>query len=118
MRYPEKKALASSLCSSFVSVAIMVLAYYVLFLAFYSDISLLILLFVIPVVNLAGLIPFSINALGITEGVGILLFSSFGYEPELVLSILLAGRMLTILCSATGGLPFLLGRWSLRTGQQ
>jgi uncharacterized membrane protein YbhN (UPF0104 family) len=68
------------------------------------------LLFVIPVVNLAWLIPVSINGLGITEGVGILLFSHFGFAPELVLSILIAGRALLVLCSATGGVPFLLNR--------
>jgi uncharacterized protein (TIRG00374 family) len=108
--YPDKKALALSLLVSFLFLATTVGSNYFLFLAFNTDISLLVLLFVIPVVNLAWLIPISINGLGITEGIGIVLFSHFGFEPELVLSIMIAGRALLMLCSATGGIPFLLNR--------
>ena len=113
LSYPDKKALALSLLISLLFLFIVVAANYLLFLAFNSDISILVLLFVVPVVNLAGLIPISINALGITEGVGIVLFSHFGFAPELVLSILIAGRALLVLCSSTGGLPFLFDRYPM-----
>lgn len=102
--YPDNKALAYSLLISFVFLATIVISNYFLFLAFGTELSIPILLFAIPVINLAGMIPISINALGVTEGVGIVLFSHFGLEAELILSVFLTGRVLLILCSATGGL--------------
>jgi hypothetical protein len=110
LAYADKRALILSLLSSFVLLALTMLANYFLFRAFNRDVSVLVLLFVITVVNLAGMIPISINALGVTEGLGIVLFSHFGYEPELILSIFLTARVLLLLCSATGGIPFLLKR--------
>lgn len=108
--YPDKAALTRSLLISFLFLVLVVLSNYFLFLAFDSHVDFLVLLFVIPVVNLAGMIPISINALGVTEGVGIVLFGHFGFEPELILSILLTARILLVLCSATGGIPFLFRR--------
>ena len=110
LAYADKRALILSLLNSFVLLALTMLANYFLFRAFNRDVSVLVLLFVITVVNLAGMIPISINALGVTEGLGIVLFSHFGYEPELILSIFLTARVLLVLCSATGGIPFLLKR--------
>jgi len=111
--YPDKKALTFSLLVSFLFLVVIVVSNYFLFRAFGSDVSVMILLFSIPVINLAGMIPISINALGVTEGVGILLFSHFGFGPELVLSVFLTGRVLLTLCSATGGIRLLVPRGSL-----
>jgi glycosyltransferase 2 family protein len=108
--YPDKRALSYSLLMSLLFIGLNVLAYYFLFLAFNSRISLSTLFFVIPLVNLAGLLPISINAIGVTEGAAIVLFSHFGFAPELILSIFLAARVLLVLCSATGGIAFLLAR--------
>jgi len=110
INYPDKKSLTNALLTSFLYTIVMVLSYYLLFRAFHNDISFLTLLFVIPIVSLAGLVPISVNALGITEGVGIILFSQLGFEPELILSILLTGRVLLTLCSATGGTLLLFRR--------
>jgi glycosyltransferase 2 family protein len=110
LSYPDKRALLMSLVMSFLFIALNILAYYFLFFAFNTHVSLLALLFVIPLVSLAGLIPVSINAIGVTEGAAMLLFSQFGFAPELILSIFLAGRVLLLLCSATGGIAFLLTR--------
>jgi uncharacterized protein (TIRG00374 family) len=108
--YPEKKVLTRSLLISFIIVGLTIASNYFLFLAFNVDVSFWVLLFVIPIVNVAGMIPISINALGVTEGVGIVLFGHFGFEPELILSIFLTARILLILCSATGGVRFLFWR--------
>jgi uncharacterized membrane protein YbhN (UPF0104 family) len=107
LSYPNKKVLALSLLVSFVSVALTIFFNYCLFLAFRADISIWVLSFLVPILALAAMIPVSINALGVTEGLGIVLFSKFGFEPELVLSILLAGRVLQVLCSLTGGIPLI-----------
>jgi glycosyltransferase 2 family protein len=110
LSYPRKKALLMSLVTSLLFVGWNILAYYFLFLAFNSHVSFLVLVFVIPLVSLAGLIPISINAIGVTEGAAILLFGQFGFAPELILSTFLAARVLLLLCSATGGIAFLLTR--------
>jgi len=107
INYPDKRILFRSLLLSFAYVALIVFSNYFLFRAFGARISLLTLFFVVPMVNIAGLLPISINALGVTEGVGILLFSQFGVKPEVILSVFLTGRVLLILCSATGGIPLL-----------
>jgi glycosyltransferase 2 family protein len=110
LAYPSRRILLRSLALSFAFYGLVIVSNHFLFAAFGRDVSLLVLLFVIPVINLAAMIPVSINAIGVTEGVGIVLFSRFGYEPEVILGIMLTGRVLLMACSATGGLPFLLGR--------
>lgn len=106
--YPDKRMAAFGLVASFVFALLAVLSNYFLFLAFGHEISFTLLMFVIPVVSLAGIIPLSINALGITEGVGMYLLVHLGVEAEVALSVLLTGRILQVLCSATGGIPLLL----------
>jgi uncharacterized protein (TIRG00374 family) len=107
INYPDPLRLLQALICSISFVFLTVGSYYLLFLAFRSDVSLLLLCFAIPTVSLAGAIPLSINGLGIAEAVGIMLFSRFGFEPEIVLSIFLCARGLLILCSATGGIRYL-----------
>ena len=111
--YPDKKLMASSLIVSFIFTGLVVLSNYCLFLAFDPRVPLALLFFVVPIINLSGMIPISINALGVTEGVGLFLLSLFGYQPEIVLSVLLLGRVLLVLSSATGGVPFVLRRDSM-----
>jgi glycosyltransferase 2 family protein len=106
--YPDKRMVAYGLVVSFIFALLAVLAQYFLFLAFGHTISFTLLMFVIPVVSLAGIIPLSLNALGITEGVGMYLLVHLGVEAEVALSVLLTGRVLQVLCSSTGGLPLLL----------
>jgi uncharacterized protein (TIRG00374 family) len=108
--YPDKTALVRSLIISVLFLILAVISNWFLFLAFDRHVDIPILLFVIPLVSLAGMIPISINSLGVTEGAGIVLFRHFGYEPELILSIFLTARILLILCSATGGIRFLFRR--------
>jgi uncharacterized membrane protein YbhN (UPF0104 family) len=110
LAFPDKRRIAYSLAASFGFTLLAILANYLLFLAFGAHISFGILLFVIPVVNLVGLVPISINGLGVTEGLGMYLFARLGIEPELALSVLLLARVLQFLCSSTGGVRLLLSR--------
>lgn len=63
---------------------------------------------VAPLVNLAGLLPLTPNALGITEGVYVYLYAQLGIAPEGVLTVALLGRLLTFAASLVGGC-YLLG---------
>lgn len=105
--FRNKKILLIGLGISIVFVLLSMLSLYAGFLAFGAAPSFLVFLFIVPCIQLARLIPISINALGITEGVGVYLFSLFGIQGELTLSVLIAGRILLIFCTATGGLFYL-----------
>lgn len=106
--YPDKRMAVYGLLASLVFALLVILAQYFLFLAFGQRVSFTLLMFVIPVVSLAGIIPLSVNALGITEGVGMYLLVHLGVEAEVALSVLLTNRVLQVLCSSTGGVPLLL----------
>ena len=63
---------------------------------------------------LSKIMPFTINALGIKEGLTIYLFGLAGVNKELSLSVSLVGRFLTILLSLPGGILFLINSMSFR----
>lgn len=105
--FKNKKILFICFVVSNLFIFIGILATYLGFKAFHYDISFVLLCFLMPLINLSGLIPFSINSLGIREGIGVYLFSFFGVKPEVALSVLLINRILLILCSTTGGLKYL-----------
>jgi uncharacterized membrane protein YbhN (UPF0104 family) len=83
---------------------------YLAFLAFNYEVSMALLFFVMPLLNFSEFLPFSINSLGIKEGVGIYLFSLFEVNKEIVLLVLLTSRALLAICSITGGLRYLVNK--------
>lgn len=57
-----------------------------------------------PLIALAGMVPISINALGVTEGAFVVLFSQAGVAPAEALAAAVLARLLRIAASVVGGL--------------
>ena len=57
-----------------------------------------------PLIALAGMIPVSINALGITEGAFVVLFAQAGIVPAEALAAAVLARLLRVAVSAVGGI--------------
>ena len=59
------------------------------------------------IVRLISLLPISINSLGITEGLYIVLFGLIGISSVDALTVALLGRVLLMLVSLSGGIVFI-----------
>jgi len=92
---------------SFFFLLIGIFSIYICFLAFNYKISILVLFFIIPLINLSELFPFSINSLGIKEGFGIYLMSIFNIDITIGLAVLLTSRSLVMFGSLIGGIRYL-----------
>ena len=107
MSFDDRKVLIISIITSTLFLLLGVIAHYLAFKAFSTDVSFVLLLFLVPLLSVAGLVPFTINSFGVREGIGIYLFSLFAIAPEVALSVILVLRVLLLACSATGGLRYL-----------
>lgn len=108
--FKNKRVIILSVVCSVVFLCLSIFSLHLAFRAFDHSVSFILLSFLIPIINLTGVVPFSINSLGIKEGVGVYLFSVFGIAPELTLAVLLMNRILLMICSATGGLRYIVHR--------
>ena len=108
--FPKTGPLIIVFVSSFIFVVITALSYSFFFAAFGISVPFLLLLFLIPLIAIAEMAPFTINSLGIREGVGMFLFSYFGIPAAVSLSVLLASRVIGLLLSVTGGVAYLFSR--------
>lgn len=88
--------LSSALCS------------YLYFLSIDVKVPVLELIQIYTLVRLIGSLPISINSLGITEGLYIILFSTIGVNSVDALTVALLGRILLLLVSLSGGFLFIL----------
>ena len=86
---------------------LVVLVYYFSGIALSIDISIQTLLFVVPLVSLATLIPVSLNGLGLREASFAYLLSFSGVEPENAISMSLFVYFVSIIFSALGGFIFI-----------
>ncbi len=82
-------------------------AYQLCFRAFGEQIAFLHVLFILPIISVAGAVPISINGLGIKEGLSVFLFSIFGISLEVALAVALTARVLLIIATSTGGIAYL-----------
>jgi uncharacterized protein (TIRG00374 family) len=62
----------------------------------------------VPLVSLAGMIPVSVNGLGVREALYILLFGRVGIPAELAVSLALLYLAVTVVASLPGGLAYAL----------
>lgn len=107
LSFNNRRILFISLLISSVFLLLSILSLSFAFRAFNYDVSFSLLLFIVPMIQLSGLIPFSINSLGISEGIGVYLFIIFGVNPQVALLVLLSSRVLFALCTLTGGLKYI-----------
>lgn len=83
------------------------------FLAFGLTISPLLVVTLMPVVFAVSALPISINGLGVSEGVFVLVFTAGGLEPAEAAAVAILLRVTGILMSGFGGLLYLIERRSL-----
>lgn len=62
----------------------------------------------VPLVSLAGMVPVSVNGLGVREALYILLFGRLGVPAEIAVSLALLYLAVTFLASLPGGLAYLM----------
>ena len=62
----------------------------------------------VPLVSLAGMVPVSVNGLGVREALYILLFGRIGIPAELAVSLALLYFGVTVIASLPGGLVYAL----------
>ena len=67
----------------------------------------------VPLVSLAGMVPVSVNGLGVREALYILLFGQIGVTAELAVSLALLYLAVTVVASLPGGVVYALQRTPL-----
>jgi glycosyltransferase 2 family protein len=73
-------------------------------MAFGVDMDLLTLLFFSTIIQIAGILPISLNAVGVSEGLIVFLYGLVGISPEISLGAALIERVCVILVSSIGAL--------------
>jgi glycosyltransferase 2 family protein len=105
--FKENNVIVKAISLSILFLSISIFSMFLCFKAFGGEINFLTLLFLIPFVHFSDLIPFTINSLGVKEGLGIYLFSLLGINLEISAAVFLASRVLLALCTLTGGLKYI-----------
>lgn len=103
----HKKVLLSALIISIVFVLFGVLATYLYFLSIAIEVPIRELILIYTLVQLIGILPISINSIGLTEGSYIILFGLIGISSVDALTVALLGRVLLMLVSLSGGVVFI-----------
>jgi uncharacterized protein (TIRG00374 family) len=84
------------------------------FLALGQSISPLLVITLIPVVYAVTVLPISINGLGVSEGVFVVVFAAAGMEPAAAAAVAILLRVTGLLMTSVGGLLFMVERHRLR----
>jgi len=103
----NKKVLWVAFLLSIMFILLGTLSTYLYFLSIAIKIPVFKLLLIYTIVQLLGLLPISINSLGVTEGSYIILFGLIGISSIDALTVALLGRVLLMLVSLSGGVVFI-----------
>ncbi len=101
-------ALASTLVLSFVHQGIVIAVVFLCARALALDVPLSPFAVFVPIVSLAGMIPVSVNGLGVREALYVLLFGRVGVPAETAVSLALLYLGVTLLASLPGGVAYLM----------
>lgn len=104
----EKKIIFISLTFSIFFVIISTVSTWFFFKAVDYNISLILLFFIVPLINFAEFVPFTINSFGAKEGLAIYIFHLFNLNPESALAAYLLIRLLSLILTSTGGIGYIL----------
>lgn len=99
----KKNSLFKALVLSIPFYVIIIIFNYFVFRAIGSDLSVLDILFIAPLIILISMVPFSINGLGVAEGAFVILYSQAGILPPEALAAALLRRTINIVVSLLGG---------------
>lgn len=106
-----KGVLYAMLISAFFS-ALCSLTIYLSFYAVHNDLNFGVFLYTVPALNITKLFPFTIDSIGIKEGVGVYIYSFYNIAPEATLAALLFSRTFNVVVSLMGGLIYIIDRAS------
>lgn len=100
----SKKTLIYGFLNSIIFCLIIAVARYILFLAFNIQVDFFYILLVSSITQIIGILPISLNSIGVTEGLSVFLFSLVGVPVEISLVVALIGRISLMATSSLGGL--------------
>ncbi len=95
--FENKKVLFKWFLISLVFTLLSVVLTYLFFLAVWYEISFLLICFLYPIINMAGIIPISINSLWVKEWLWIYLYWLFSVPAEVALVQAFVGRIMQII---------------------
>jgi len=104
------KQLIPPLIFSVVFILNVVLSTWFLFVSFGLTVPILYIALIVSITNIAGILPISLNSIGVTEGLYVFLLAVVGVAPETALAVALVGRVSLIITSAIGGVVYGLSR--------
>lgn len=102
-----QSTLIKTLLLSIVFILLGIFSNYLYFLSIGIKVPILELVQIYTIVRIIALLPISINSLGITEGLYIVLFGLIGISSVDALTVALLGRVLLMLVSLSGGVVFI-----------
>jgi len=101
--FDSRRVLLLAVLYSLVFVAINVVGRLLVFSAFGIELNPLFVVFAVACVQVVGLLPISINSIGVTEGAMVFVYALTGVAPEVVVAVALVSRISMVLTSAVGG---------------
>ncbi len=102
--------LAASIALSFVFQGVVILVVFLNAKALSQDVPVSALAVFVPVISLAGMLPVSVNGLGIREALYLLLFGRIGTPPDVAVSMAVLYFAVTLTASLPGGVVYALQR--------
>lgn len=100
--------IAASVGLSFVFQAIVILVVFLNAKALAQDVPVMALAVFVPLISLAGMLPVSVNGLGIREALYLLLFGRVGVPPDAAVALALLYFVVTLAASLPGGVMYAL----------
>jgi len=101
---------AASIALSFVFQGVVILVVFLNAKALSQGIPLLALAVFVPLISLAGMLPVSVNGLGLREALYVLLFGRVGIPADVALLMALLYFAVTLIASLPGGIVYMLQR--------
>ena len=103
----DKKILINSFCYSIIFIILGAFSAFLLFYALGVQVNILYIILACSITNIFGVLPISLNSIGVTEGLFVLLFGFYGIETEISLAAAIIARALMIAASSSGGFVYL-----------
>lgn len=103
----NKKVLIISFCYSIIFIVLSAFSAFLLFYAIGVQVNILYIILACSIINIFSILPISLNSIGITEGLFVLLFGFYGIEKETSLAAALIARILMVIASSSGGFVYL-----------
>jgi len=107
--WTHRRALLLALGLSLVLQSLVITIFYLISLALNLSVPFLYFFLFVPLMSVIAMLPISIAGLGLREGSAVYLFTKVGLDAAGAISLSLLWFAVTALCSALGGIVFLVG---------